>query len=37
MGVNDDWMIWRSDELFWVPSACGVDVSVARLLRCSGV
>ena len=30
-------MIWRSGELFWVPCACGVGVSVACLLRCGGV
>ena len=36
-GCQEDSVIWRSDEQFWVFCECGVDVSVARLLRWGGV
>ena len=35
-GCGEYSMIWRGEELFWVPCACGVDGSVACLLRCGG-
>ena len=36
-GCQEYSMIWRSGELFGVPCACGVGVSVACLLRGGGV
>ena len=35
-GCQENSMIWRSDELFWVPCACEVSVWVACLLLWGG-
>ena len=36
-GCQEDSMIWRSDELFWVGCGCGTSVSVVCWMRCGGV
>ena len=36
-GGNNDGMLWRSEELLWVSFVCGVNVSVAWVLRWGGV